>query len=339
MKNKFETVFLFGYSPIFKDIGDLLNRKKIKINLVFSNRQEDDINSIKNKISFCKIIKENNLKFLSKMIDDENYESNKILGISFGAPYIFKNEHINLFKGNLINSHGAPLPEFKGGGGFSWRIMQNDKRGSSLFHLINEGIDEGEVVFRKNFIFKKKDRYPLDFESTQLKQDKKNLLPFIESIVTGEKPLKIRKKIIQKKVRGSYFPRLLTKFNGLINWDWNGEDIQNFILAFSYPYTGAFCYYKKHKLWIFDCIYKKQKRNHPFTNGLILDQEKHNITIAVKDGILVLEKKHLIIDNQEKNFALGERLYSPINELENIRSSRILIKPKGPEIRNYIEPN
>ena len=105
-------------------------------------------------------------------------EQNK-LGISIGAPFIFKNEHIKEFKGNLINSHGAPLPSFKGGGGFSWRIMQKDKKGTILVHLISEGIDEGEIIFRHDFEFDAWLRRPIDYEKQQYLNEKQILIPWL----------------------------------------------------------------------------------------------------------------------------------------------------------------
>ena len=107
------------------------------------------------------------------------------LGLSFGSPFIFRQVHIDTFKGNLLNSHGAPLPEFKGGGGFSWRILQGDKRGTSLMHLVTTKIDEGPIVFRKEFEFSKDDILPTDFESRQRLEDKISLLPWLKNLIEG----------------------------------------------------------------------------------------------------------------------------------------------------------
>ena len=45
------------------------------------------------------------------------------------------------------------LPIDAGGGGFSWRIMRNDRLGNCLVHLVDEGIDTGPILKNNEFIF------------------------------------------------------------------------------------------------------------------------------------------------------------------------------------------
>ena len=133
----FASVFLFGYSQHFQELIEVCENISIKTYIVYGARQEAEVS----KLRTGKMTK----KVKAKNLQDKTYieaiekEQNK-LGISIGAPFIFKDEDIKEFNGNLINSHGAPLPSFKGGGGFSWRIMQKDKRGTILVHLISEGM-------------------------------------------------------------------------------------------------------------------------------------------------------------------------------------------------------
>ena len=69
----------------------------------------------------------NNVTMDERVIDSI---SNKTIGLSFGAAWIFKKQFINRFHGKLLNLHGSRLPQNRGGGGFSWRIM----RGERLHH-------------------------------------------------------------------------------------------------------------------------------------------------------------------------------------------------------------
>ena len=50
------------------------------------------------------------------------------LFVSLGARFIFKKDLIkNFFKHNLVNFHSSRLPLDRAGGGFSWRIMREDR--------------------------------------------------------------------------------------------------------------------------------------------------------------------------------------------------------------------
>ena len=87
-------------------------------------------------------------------LNDTAYQGLKVrsrasLGLSFGSPFIFIKD-IDDFGGKLINSHGAPLPDFKGGGGSSWRILQRDK--STLMHYVTE-IVKVHVYFERFYVF------------------------------------------------------------------------------------------------------------------------------------------------------------------------------------------
>lgn len=74
----------------------------------------------------CKIfdkLNNNFAKFISSNVKAEN-----TLFVSLGARFIFKKDLIkNFFKHNLVNFHSSRLPLDRAGGGFSWRIMREDR--------------------------------------------------------------------------------------------------------------------------------------------------------------------------------------------------------------------
>ena len=54
----------------------------------------------------------------------------EMIALSFGARWIInKKLRDDLFRGLVLNAHGARLPNDRGGGGFSWRIMRGDRIG------------------------------------------------------------------------------------------------------------------------------------------------------------------------------------------------------------------
>tara|TARA_B100001989_G_C24543239_1_gene468938 strand:- start:84 stop:1109 length:1026 start_codon:yes stop_codon:yes gene_type:complete len=331
--NSYKKIILFGYSVLFKNIIKICNETSITSLIIFSERQENNINALDIDPIKTSLIKANSLdnNFLKEEIM-ENYT----LGISIGSPYIFTNENIRLFSGNLINSHGAPLPSFKGGGGFSWRILQGDRRGSSLIHLISDKIDEGEIIFKKNFFFDNAERIPIDFERRQLKEDKKHILNHIEKIIKGKISINDRNNIeLERNNLETYFPRLKTDFHALIDWQLNIDDLEKFILAFSHPYSGAFTKYKQIKISIFDLKIISKEYIHPFIYGLILFTDEYEVIVAVNGGIVSFKQCDIEKSNPEIIIKAGERLYSNYQDLIEVKSSRVFFNPKGYKLINY----
>ena len=183
MSERFKVVCLFGFSPHFPEIARFLESIKTRCFIVFSPRQKQAIESLVLPESTQKLCIHNLRDALFQDIGVRNCTS---LGISFGSPFIFRQEDIDEFQGQLINSHGAPLPEFKGGGGFSWRILQRDKRGTVLMHMVTTKIDEGACIFRKDFMFSGEERLPEDLEKRQLIEEENHLIPWIKQVIRGE---------------------------------------------------------------------------------------------------------------------------------------------------------
>tara|TARA_Y100000589_G_C27103165_1_gene608937 strand:+ start:265 stop:1281 length:1017 start_codon:yes stop_codon:yes gene_type:complete len=333
ISESYKKIILFGYSLLFKNIIKICNETSIPSLIIFSGRQENDINALDIDPIKTSLVKTN-------FIDDEFLKKeiikNYTLGISFGSPYIFTNKHIALFSGNLINSHGAPLPSFKGGGGFSWRILQGDKRGSSLIHLISDTIDEGEIIFKKNFVFDNAERLPVDFEERQLREDKKHIIKHIEKIIKGEVSINDRNNIeFEKNNIETYFPRLKTDFHALIDWQLNIDDLEKFILAFSHPYSGAFTNYKQIKISIFDLKIISKEYIHPFIYGQILFTNQDEVIVAVNGGIISFKQCDIKKSDPEIIIKAGERLYSNYEDLIEIKSSRVFFNPKGYKLIKY----
>lgn len=332
-RNYFDLVCLFGFSPHFEQISAFLDDSNIKCIVTFSPRQKDSVEALNLSKSVLKLCEQN--------LDDVFFEktgirNSKSLGISFGSPFIFKQKDIDAFNGNLVNSHGAPLPAFKGGGGFSWRILQGDKRGAALMHFVSTKIDEGACVFRKDFLFSEEERLPRDLEERQIEEESKHLVPWICKVALGE--IDLSKSSCDKKAdldSGSYFPRLSTDLHGCINWSLSLKDLESFIWAFSSPYQGAYTYIKGHKARIMDAHIVEKKHMHPFTYGLIINADEEGYLVSCNGGVISIKRKDLHIKTSEFRINCGDRLYTPADILQRALSSRAFYKPNGLDIRDY----
>ncbi len=235
---------------------------------------------------------------------------------SLGSPYIIRKDLIDLYKGRAINSHGAPLPEWRGGGGFSWRMLANDRRGNTCFHLIEPGIDQGDIVFQRAYSFPPEARFPRDWMAIADQEACDAISEFIPHLHNGGR----LSRQSQDEAQASYFPRLHTPSQALIDWSWEGAEIERFVLAFSYPYAGARTFLADKEVNIMDCTVDGETRYaHPFLAGLVYRVHDGYAYVAAGRSSLRMPLEHLRCDRTLRE---GDRFHTPPALLAEARAYR-----------------
>ena len=309
-KNYDKTIIVFGGTIAAYHFITVAKKNGFKV-VVFSDHIKLNEIIINNK-SFRNFLIDENIKFIETLKINKKiltpYVKKNTLGISIVTFWIFKQDIIDLFNGNLYNYHGAILPKEKGGGTFTWKILSQSYEGGLTIHKITESIDEGPIVIEKKFTYPKNLIRPIDFANYRNVLEKKILYKFVSNI-KNKRPLKEKN---QKKKNSYYWPLLNTSLNGIINWNWNNEQIKIFINAFDKPYKGASTLYKNKLVFIKNVIYSKSNLTfHPFQSGIIIRKEEDGIFFSTSTGII---KVGIINDKKGNNIIqklkIGERFYS-----------------------------
>lgn len=308
-------VIFFGQGPHAKCIHDWCKKKKLKFLFISSPRltNQSYVKEILNLNCESLITKKISYEFLKK-----NYNQGTI-GISAGSSFIFSKKIINLFSGNLFNIHGAPLPEYRGAASISWMILNERKKWAITIHEISSKIDSGNLLMTKSINFPKNIKMPIDYRNFLWKKELQVLKEFLNK-VNSSKKLDFT---IQNEKNSCYYPRLSAEKNGWINFLWKSKQIERFIYAFSHDYAGARSYIKN-KLIIIYSLKKhiKKKENHPYLCGIIFKIVNNNLYTHTIDGYLIINdfscKAHI---------KAGDRIYTPIEKLENSMTDRVFYKP------------
>lgn len=260
-----------------------------------------------------------NTQMVEDIIDSQS------LALSFGAAWIFTADFIKKFNGRLLNIHGARLPKDRGAGGFSWRILRGDYNGACCIHLVDSGIDTGDIVYYREFVYPGGCRKPLDFYNYTLEMNSTFLKDFFQKILAGEnfKPAK------QDDTISTYYPRLNTAVHGTIDWSWKLTEIERFICAFDEPYQGASTYYYNTAVHLKDCFTTLEEGIfHPFMSGLVYRKHEGTIYVATSDGGLGIK---MIVDGEGNDLyskiKLGHRFHSPVEALERARLFYSVLTP------------
>ena len=328
---KIEKFVLLGGGTLINYFASQLKNKDLECISIVSSRHA--IEKIEKDISLETLLKKN-----SNFNKIDNLNSKKILKIvgstkntlfiSFDAPWIFSNDLIkNVFKNKLINSHSTRLPYDKGGGGFSWRILNYDKFGICLLHMINNNkIDEGEILNYEEFLFPYQLKKPIDFQRYQIEKEKIFLKKFLDNIIKN----KNFNLIHQPSYLSYYMPRLSSIDNGWVDWSLDIIELFAFICAFDDPYVGSSTLLNGKLVRIKSVNFTKtEKEFHPYEYGLVFRKNEKWIVVACKSGCLIVEE---VIDIKGKNIIeeikAGDRFITPHKNLDEAKK-RFFYTPKG----------
>ena len=339
---KFENVsdiMLFGGGKLLASFALFLKNHKFSVIVVTSKRHVKeyiDINKQTNNL--LSFLKSNKIKV--KITLDPNKDNaikktitNKTLGISLGAAWIFQIEFINLFKGKLINLHGTQLPRNRGGGGHSWQIMQKNRLGYAVIHQIDNQVDTGKIIEYREFIYPNSCRIPQDYEEEYIEQCEKLLVEFWNKVIKQKEFTTTD----QQNYFSSYWPRLATHIHGFIDWNWSLNQLESFICAFDSPYQGASTFINGKQIYIKECLTDTSDGLfHPFQTGIVYKKQNNTLYVATVEGSLIILKVIDKLNNDIKNrIIVGDRFYTPNKYLDKAKQIRAFYTPLGLQIKHY----
>ena len=82
---------------------------------------------------------------------------NPHLLISAFFPQILKENTLNIPERGVINVHPGLLPDYRGAMSYFHVLEQNETQAGVTLHWMDEGIDTGKIISKKNFLIKKHD--------------------------------------------------------------------------------------------------------------------------------------------------------------------------------------
>ena len=124
----------------------------------------------------------------------------------------------------------------------------------------------------------------------------------------------------------TYFPRLITKVNGWVNWSWGSDQIIDFCNAFDNPYPGARSMLNnKYIVTLRDVHLYSHEYFHPYCSGLIINILEDSILhVATTNGILEIRSAKVIESEENVLFKLGDRfITSEETKISSIRRPKL----------------
>lgn len=142
-------IIFLGSKPIGYECFKFLvqNKDILEIDIVGIHTNENAV--INNNKSLLELARKHKIYILNSTDEILNIQSDFIISVQYHK--ILKINHIKSARILAFNLHMAPLPELRGCNQFSFALYNNiDKFGTTL-HVIDEGIDSGDIIFEKRF--------------------------------------------------------------------------------------------------------------------------------------------------------------------------------------------
>ena len=164
------------------------------------------------------------------------------LAIMSGYSRILRGGFLGCFPGGVINLHGGPLPEYRGGSPLNWQILRGETSIGFSILFTDEGVDTGPLLGT--------DRLELGPDETidsvverSLPRFERLLLEVLEGLRAGTLEPQP-----QDPSRACYFAKRLPE-DGWIDWrGMTAQEVHDLVRALCGSYPGAFTFHRRRRI-------------------------------------------------------------------------------------------
>lgn len=240
-----EVIFLGSKEIGIYCLKQLWKHPAVKITGVLSNNRKLETEGI----TVSGFAREKNLPVYAS--PDDMPRADILISVQYHE--ILKKHHLEKARELAVNLHLAPLPEYRGCNQFSFALMDEKTEFGTTLHMMDEGIDSGDILFERRFPIPQrcnvKQLYNLTLEAskTLFKEHLDDLLnsrytPISQESLAARRGTSIHyrneiedlKKIdigmseneIDKRIRATYFPPFAPPYTIIegktvhLNFDW-----------------------------------------------------------------------------------------------------------------------
>lgn len=181
---------------------------------------------------------------------------------------------LELPKHGCINVHASLLPKYRGAAPINWAIVRGEKQTGITTMLMDEGMDTGDMLLKKEIQIQDED----DAGSLSEKLSQLGGALLLETISDLEQGSLSPSK--QDESQATYAP-ILKKSDGEIKWEKPALELWNLIRGMN-PWPGTFTKLENKSLK----IYKSKLADGEGSSGEVLDSDPGTLRVSTGEGAL-----------------------------------------------------
>jgi methionyl-tRNA formyltransferase len=199
-----------------------------------------------------------------------------IIVVAYGR--ILPLEILKIPKYGCINVHASLLPKYRGAAPIQWAVLNGDKVTGVTTMLMDEGLDTGDMLVKKELSVEDTDTTASLFEKLSL-LGAEALIETINGMRAG-----IIRPVAQSG-EATYAPPL-KKQDGRIDWQRTTDELFNFVRGM-YPWPGAFCYLNNERIKI---IKVRKYDLQGLEPGIIVKASGGELIVGTGRGCLLIDE-------------------------------------------------
>lgn len=207
-----------------------------------------------------------------------------IVVAAFGQ--LLKKEILGFPQYGCINIHASLLPKLRGAAPIQWAVIQGDEKAGVTTMWMNEGLDTGDMLLKKEVLLEEKETGGSLFDKLSL-CGCDLILETLDALEQG-------KAVRIPQTGESTYAKILTKELGNIDWNRPAEEIERLIRGLN-PWPSAYSYLngKMVKIWAANVqkitpVYEDASRvqEAAANPGTLILCNKHSAAVSCKDSWL-----------------------------------------------------
>lgn len=210
-------------------------------------------------------------------------EPDAIVVVAFGQ--IIPREILEIPRLGCINVHGSLLPKYRGAAPIQWAVLSGDKVSGVTTMLMDEGLDTGDMLLKKERLLEEKET-SLSLSEKLAADGARLLIETLKALDRGEiQPQK------QDDSQTGAYAKMLSKEMGELDFNRSAVEIDRLIRGL-YPWPGTYTYLDDKVLRIWDADIMPEASSE-YGAGSVAEIAKDSFSIQTGEGLLLVREVQL----------------------------------------------
>lgn len=217
----------------------------------------------------------------------KKYEADVFVVAAFGQ--ILSKEILDMPRYGCLNIHASLLPKYRGSSPIQWAVINGEEKTGVTIQQMNEGIDTGDILYRKEIYLNKKETGESLFARLSV-LGAEAITEALSLLEKGELTA------VPQKEEDATYTVMLSKAMGEIDWNKSAEEIERLVRGLnSWPSAYTFFEGKQLKIWEADTGIGslEEKGLKGIKPGTVVAIEKNRFAVACETEVLWINSLQL----------------------------------------------